>query len=228
VLTQDVRVRQALNYAVDKQAIADKLYAGYASPLKCSTVPPQAFGHNPDLSAYPYDPEKAKQLLEEAGAVGKTVTFVSTPDRWLKAREVSQTVAAYIEAAGLKVKLNLENFDKYLEDITAKRNKPPLLYHSSSNDLLDADRQISTYYDSSSGLAAYKNPRVDELAKSARSEADADKRTGMYHELLKTGCDDAAFIFLVNVEDTFGASKRLKWTPRADQKILARDMQIGD
>ena len=46
-ITDDPRVRQALNYAIDKEAIAESLYSGYARPLKCSTVPPAAFGHNP-------------------------------------------------------------------------------------------------------------------------------------------------------------------------------------
>jgi peptide/nickel transport system substrate-binding protein len=225
-VTDDPRVRQALNYAIDKEAIAKSLYGGYARPLKCSTVPPQAFGHNPNLEAYPFDPDKAKALIDEAGATGKTVSFVSTPDRWVKGREVSQAITAYIEAVGLKPELELKNWDNYLEDILAKRNRPELLFHSSTNDLLDADRQISTYYQSTSDLASYKNEQVDKLADEARSEPDEDKRLADYNELEKIACDDASHIFLVNLDDMYGLSDRLDWQPRVDQRVFYKDMQL--
>lgn len=226
-LTADVRVRQALNYAVDRQAIADKIYSGYARPLKCSTIPEQAFGHNPDLQPYPYDPDKARQLLTEAGAVGKTIQFVSNPDRWLKAREVSQAIASYWEAAGLKVKLEFQEWNDYLETLVAKRNKPEALYHSSTNDLLDADRQVSSYYISSSGTSAFKDDEIDRLADEARSEGDPDARLDLYKQLTQRACDQAAFVFIVNVDDMYGASKRLQFEPRADQRLLVSEMRVG-
>lgn len=225
-VTDDVRVRQALNYAIDKEAIAKSLYGGYARPLKCSTVPPQAFGHNPDLEPYSYDPEKAKQLIQEAGATGKPISFISTPDRWVKSREVTQAIAAYVEAVGLKPKLELKNWDNYLDDILAKRNRPEMLFHSSTNDLLDADRQISTYYQSTSQLASYKNAEVDKLADEARSEPDEDKRLTDYNELEKIACDDASHIFLVNLDDMYGLSDRLDWQPRVDQRVFYKDMKL--
>jgi peptide/nickel transport system substrate-binding protein len=226
-VTADPRVRQALNHAVDKQAIADSLYGGYARPLKCSTIPPQAFGHNPDLQAYPYDPDRARQLIQEAGVAGQTVKFISTPDRWLKGREVSQAVASYIEEVGLKVDLEFKNFDAYLEDILAERNRPELLYHSSTNDLLDADRQVGSYFESSSDLASYQNPEVDDLAKRARREGDPDERLALYQELTQIACDEASHIFLVNIDDMYGMAERLQWTPRADQRVFYKDMRLA-
>lgn len=225
-ITSDVRVRQALNYAVDREAISKKLFSGYAKPLKCSTIPPQAFGHNPALQPYPYDVGKARELLQQAGAVGKTIEFVSNPDRWLKAREVSQAVASYWEAAGLKVKLSFQEWNDYLETLVAKRNKPSALYHSSTNDLLDADRQISSYYVSTVNTAAYRNDTVDRLARQGRSEGNPDTRLGLYKQLTQTACQDAAFVFLVNVEDTYGASPRLDFRPRADQRLLVKEMSL--
>ena len=226
VVTADVRVRQALNYAVDKEAIASKLYGGFARPLKCSTIPEQAFGHNPNLEPYAFDPAKAKSLVKEAGATGKTVKFISTPERWVKGREVTQAVAAYIETTGLKVDLEFKNWDAYLEDILAKRNKPELLFHSSTNDLLDADRQVSSYFESSSDLAGFKNAEVDKLAKEARSEGDEDTRVKMYNQLSKIACDEASHIFLVNVDDMYGTSARLQWQPRSDQRVFYKDMVL--
>jgi peptide/nickel transport system substrate-binding protein len=225
-ITGDVRVRQALNYAVDRQAIADKLYSGYARPLKCSTIPEQAFGYNPDLEPYPYDPEKARQLLEEAGAAGQTIKFVSNPDRWLKAREVSQALASYWEEVGLKVDLEFQEWNDYLETLAAERNKPAGLYHSSTNDLLDADRQVGSYYVSDSPVSANANDRIDELAVEARSEPDEAKRLELYKELTQTACDEASFVYLVNIDDTYGTSTRLDFLPRADQRLLIKEMSL--
>lgn len=225
-ITADVRVRRALNLAIDREAIADELFSGYASPLNCSTIPPAAFGYNPNLTGYPYDPEEAKRLLEEAGVAGETITFISTPGRWLKGNEVGEFIASEWEAAGLKVDLQFLEWEKYLDAIFAEQNKPPALYHSSSNDLLDADRQIASYYDSDSGLAAYQNDRVDELADAARKEPDEEVRLGMYEELTQIACDDAAFVFVVNVEDTYGAAAELSWTPRSDQRLFVKEMSL--
>ncbi|NIN70167.1 MAG: ABC transporter substrate-binding protein, partial [Anaerolineae bacterium] len=62
----DVRVRQALNYAIDKEALAEALYGGYAGVADGQILTPGHFGYNPDVEAYPYDPEMAMDLLEDA------------------------------------------------------------------------------------------------------------------------------------------------------------------
>ena len=64
---KDPRVRQAMNYAVDKEAIAKGLYSGYATVAACQPAGAGVFGFNPDLAPYPYDPDKAKSLLAAAG-----------------------------------------------------------------------------------------------------------------------------------------------------------------
>ena len=92
----DVRVRQALNYAVDKEALAEALYGGYADVMQGQLLAPSYFGFNPDVQGYPYDPEKAKALLAEAGAEGAEVTLYGTAGRWLKDRELVEAVAAVL------------------------------------------------------------------------------------------------------------------------------------
>lgn len=225
-LTADPRVRQALNLAIDKEAIAEQIFSGYAEPLKCQTIPPQAFGHNPDLEPYPYDPEQAKALIEEAGATGAELRFVGLAGRWLKSKEVAQFLIASIEQIGLTVDFTEREIDGYLSDLSAESNKPEMIYHSSTNDLLDADRQISSYFISTSPYSG-ADDTLDALAAEARSEPDQDARLELYAELTQQACDTATHIFLVQIDDTYGTAEDLVWEPRADQELLAKDMSFS-
>jgi len=104
-LVKDPKVREALNLAIDREAIVEGLFQGYATVAGGHHVNPRAFGYNPDLAPYPYDPEKARALIEEAGATGKTIRIVGEPGRWLKSREQVETIAAYWSEIGLDVEI---------------------------------------------------------------------------------------------------------------------------
>ena len=71
---KDLRVRQAINMAIDRKSMIDALYGDVAEPLNGMMVRKSSFGWNPNLKEYPYDPAKAKQLVQEAGAVGQSIT----------------------------------------------------------------------------------------------------------------------------------------------------------
>src|SRR5690606_40770893 len=83
-VTKDPKVREALNLAIDRQAMVDSLFMGYATIAKGSHVNPAAFGFNENLDYYPYDLEKARALIKEAGAEGKPLVVVGESGRWLK------------------------------------------------------------------------------------------------------------------------------------------------
>lgn len=82
---QDVRVRQAMLYAIDLEGMWKTISDGYGTLLDCQIVTPGGFGYNPDVTLYPYDPEKAKALLVEAGYPdGFTVDGSSTVGRYFR------------------------------------------------------------------------------------------------------------------------------------------------
>ena len=144
-VTEDVRVRQAMNYAVDKQALANDLFEGYAVEAACQILSPQFTGYNDSLEPYPYDPERAQELIAEAGAEGATVEIIGTSGRWLKDRETVETVAAYLQEVGLQAQPQIFEFDEYLNRLFGEV-RPDSVYVTSSNELFDADRQLSAYY----------------------------------------------------------------------------------
>lgn len=226
-ITADLKVRQALNYAVDKQAIADSLFGGYAVVDAGQLLSPSILGFNSDLSAYEYDVDKAKALLEEAGVVGQEIQLVGESGRWLKDKELLEAVAGYWTAAGLKVNLEILEFGAYLDVLFDRENRADVVYVSSSNDILDADRQLSTYYQAGGIGSSNTNATLKQLIDDGRAELDATKRGEIYNEAVKIAFDEAYFVWLVNNQDVYGLSDRLIWSPRVDSKLLIKEMSVN-
>jgi peptide/nickel transport system substrate-binding protein len=228
----DVRVRQALNYAVDKEALAKSLYGGYAVVADGQILTPGHFGYSKDVKAYPFDAAKAKALLSEAGASGLELQLVGESGRWLKDKELVEAVAGYLQAVGLKPKVQIAEWSAWLDLLFAGPDKAPdLLYSSNDNSLLDADRTLTALFhtktDIAGGQSAYSNPALDKLIDDARTETDTAKRAAMYDQANKIVHDDAPCIFLLNLQNIYGLSKRLNWTPRLDGRIFVNEMTIA-
>ena len=110
--------RQALNYAVDKELIADALFDGLATVSNCQVMTPDYFGYNPDLEAYPYDPERARELLEESGVdLSQTIEFELPAATYLQGEEVTQAVAQMFGDVGVKTEIQTMEFGAYLDKL---------------------------------------------------------------------------------------------------------------
>ena len=224
--TKDKRVRQAMNYAVDKAAIAEALFEGYARVDDGQLAGPTYFGYDPQTKAYPYDLNKAKELIEAAGAEGQTINLVSTADRWLKVRELTEVLAASWEEAGLKVNAQIFDFSEYLKRVFNRETRPDSLVLGSSNELFDVDRSFSAYYAPTGGGASNKIARLQELIDGARTEIDVEKRRGMYQEAVRLAHEEAIMAWLINTNHIYGLSARIQWQPRADGKILVKTVEV--
>ena len=222
--TKDVRVRQALNYAVDKEALAEGLFEGFAQVAQGQLLSPSFFGFNKNVGPYPYDPEKAKALLKEAGAVGSTVELIGTAGRWLKDREVVEAVAAYWDAVGIKSRVRIFEFNEYLNRLFDRKTRGDAIFVVSSNELLDADKSFSAYYRAGGIGSSNSDKQLAALIENARSETDVAKRSSMYHQAVKRAHDQAYFVWLLNIEDIYGVSARIDWPARVDAKILVKEM----
>lgn len=228
-LTTDVRVRQALNYAVDKEALAKDLYGGYAAVSRGQLLAPGWFGYDASIEPYPYDPKRATELLKAAGAHGKTIDLYAPSGRWLKDKELAETIAAYWEAAGLKVNFRVLAWAEYLDALNKNRVPTEAQISSShSNQLLDADRTLSAYYAEGGVAAANDNAELKGLIDQARQEADPAKRQALYTKALKIGRDQAYLVFLLEGGEIFGLSKRVDFAPRVDGLIPLKDFRVTD
>jgi peptide/nickel transport system substrate-binding protein len=224
--TKDVRVRQALNYAVDKKALAEGLFEGFAHISPGQLLSPSFFGFNKDVKAYPYDPEKAKALIKEAGATGATVELIGTAGRWLKDREMVEAVAAFWDKVGIKSKVRIFEFNEYLNRLFDRKTRADAIFVVSSNELMDADKSFSAYYKAGGVGSSNSDKELASLIDTARTETNVVKRAALYHQAVKRAYDQAYFVWLLNIEDIYGVSKKLAWSGRVDAKILVSEMKI--
>lgn len=225
---EDVRVRRALNMAIDRGSLAESLFAGNAKVTKGQLVLPGAFGYNDGLESWPYDPAGAKKLIEEAGATGTTINLVGEAGRWLKDRELIEAVAAYWTEVGLKVNVEILEFSVYLDRIFDMGNRPDSYFVLNSNELFDADREMAFAYEPGQGGASNSDKALGEAIRAARSEVNVEKRKAAYAAITKKLHEEAYDVPLLNHQDIYGMSERMEWQPRVDAKIIVKEMKVNE
>jgi peptide/nickel transport system substrate-binding protein len=204
----DKRVRQALNYAVDKKAIAKNIFRGEASPT-ASTVPiPELF----DLEPYPYDPGKAKQLLAEAGyAKGFPITlktFTTVPGAELPI--IGEAVAMYWKAIGVDVKIVPTDWGTVRGEWTGGKALNYVWTHRGGafTDLLTPLNQYTT----AQVFSTYVTKEIEAWVDKISREFDDKKRSQLVREFGRYLRDEAVTVFLVNANEPYGASKKVgRW-----------------
>jgi peptide/nickel transport system substrate-binding protein len=213
--------------------LPEQLYSGFGHLANCQLMGPAAFGYNPTLQNYPYDPAKAKQLVKDAHAPTLNVLFAGdASNRWLKDVELEQAITGYLTAVGFTVKTSFTDFATYLGVIFPPKNnattaRPDMIFVSHDNVFGDADVTMSTYFETTGGGASTSNTALDTQIDAARHELDVSKRQQMYQDINKSVCDDADFIFMSNLDNTWGMTSDLNWTPRYDAEILVNTMSWG-
>lgn len=226
-VTADPKVREAMNLAIDKDSLAEDLYGGFARVDDCQILSPSFFGYNPDLEPKEYDPERARELIEEAGATGETISMVSTSGRWLKDRELTEAVANFWNEVGLRADVQIFEFDEYLNRLFDENTRAPAIFVTSSNELLDAGRQLGAFYHMDGIGGSNEDAEMAAMIDEAAVETDVDAREELYHEITERACDNSYFAFLLNIEDTYGMSERLQWEPRVDAKLIVNEMELA-
>ena len=200
-ILKDKRVRQALNYAVDKRAIIDKVLFGAADPMD-APMAPSLFGYC-KVGEYPYDPDKAKALLKEAGYEKLDLKFIAPTGRYVQDFQAAQAISGYLAEVGVNAPVSTMDWPSYVATIVKppEENETQLHYLGWAPAYLDAAQQMLQFlstYAPPNGLETsfYKNEKVDELILKAAKETDPEVRANLYCEASKIVWDDAPWIFL--------------------------------
>ncbi|MBM3135295.1 MAG: glutathione ABC transporter substrate-binding protein [Chloroflexi bacterium] len=198
----DKRVRQAVNYGVDKKAIVEKLLAG-AGRVSDAPMAPPIFGYSAQ-KVYERDVEKAKSLLKEAGiAPGTKVVLHHPTGRYVQDAMVADAVRTQLKEIGLDVELKTLEWGTYVPFVRAEREKNTTQFAMLgwSTPTMDADYALYSLFHKANhppgfNGAFYDNPKVNELLEKGRSVTNSTERQVAYAEAIKIIWDDAPWLFL--------------------------------
>jgi len=195
---QNKLVRQAISYAIDREAIVNEIYYGEAL-VTDNQIPAGYMGYRAPLLKYPKngDLKKAKELMAQAGLKGYEVEVITSDKDWL--RKELELVAAMVSQIGITYKIknmdmggfnNLwlnQRYEQHLEDITLVAPDP--------------DATSWWFLHSKGATSGYNNPAMDAMLDGARSELDAGKREAMYHKIVDTTLEECPLIYHCNTNN---------------------------
>ena len=218
----DIRVRQAINYAIDKQEIIDGVLLGLGEPV-ASPYKPGTRWSNPDLKPYPYDPNKARALLREAGFAdtdgdglldkdGQPFSFEILTNQNKEREMTAVLIQRRLKEVGIEVNIRVLEWASFLgRFIKPKQFDAVVLGWSLS---LDPD-QYGIWHSSQQApgqfnFISYSNPQADKLLEAGRVELNPEKRMKIYHEFSKILLQDSPVVYLSAGYGLSAMHKRVK------------------
>jgi peptide/nickel transport system substrate-binding protein len=219
----DVRVRQAANYALNKQVIIDRILRGRATALN-GVLSPDTFGFDPALPAYGYDVAKAKALLATAGHPDGIDVTLDTDGA---GKDMAEAIAVLLTQSGIRTKVAVGEGTQVRAKWLSKGPREGDMWLSSwGNGSLDPiDIFDPTLHSGGRGNSSgYASADVDRLLDAADTETDPEKRLDEYKQAQVLVNRDAPWIFLWLPQDIYGVSARLAgFAPSPDGRLNLRD-----
>ncbi len=222
---QDLRVRRAMNHAVDVDELIKQVLKGRASRM-CGPMAPANVDYAP-AECYKYDPARAQALFKEAGVdPTKLPLTLDTPSgRYPLDKDVSLAIAAQLQRVGLKVNVVVNEWGTHLDKIKNRNTGdmfflgwgPALYGQGTIQPLFLADQTYASYGN---------NKTIDEKIARAQTLMEPKARAEAYAELQRLIRDEAPWVFLWQQHDLYGVTNQVEWTPRADEKVWMYDAKV--
>jgi peptide/nickel transport system substrate-binding protein len=221
---KDPRVRKAISLAIDRNVIIKDLLVGFARPVD-SPIPPGLIGHT-NLGNKPYDPEKARQILKDAGYRNLSIDFVLMKDLYPKQLEIAQAVAAMLGDVGITV--NIKN----LEIATAREARSAgtydMFFSGWAHMPHDPDWYLGQWFTKAGAekLTRYSNPKIEELIAEGRVP-DPKVRQAKYEEIERALWEDEPELWPYYSVAIYAVSDKLQnFQARRDYYVLLYDVGI--
>jgi peptide/nickel transport system substrate-binding protein len=212
---QDVRVRQAIAYAIDRGPLLQYIWRGFAQPA-LSVLPPQSWAYDSDVAAYPHDLEKARQLLDSAGYVAhngvrfhltmKTSTEEST-------RLLAAVLQQQLRDVGIALDIRTFEFATFFADVTSGAFQIYSLRWIGGNedpDIFEYSFSSKRFPPKGANRGFYSNARVDNLIDQARRETDQSIRKGLYAQVQEILAQDVPYIDLWYFDNVLVHTRRVR------------------
>lgn len=231
---QDVRVRRAISYAIDRKAILQHVFKGWGT-IANSPIDPLSWAYKKDVTLYDGDPEKAKALLEEAGwrvgpggfrvKDGKRLGFTWRVGIGRAAAFMAEASLPMLRAVGIEAKLERLDFFTLWFKHYLKGDYDVLSHLHPTSMWADPDYDLLRWYDHRINKMGYKNLKAEELIKQAARTLDRKKRKEIYDEAQEVLAKDAVRLWLILPDELWGVSQDLAMPelPTGYRRILAID-----
>ncbi|MYI15754.1 MAG: hypothetical protein F4108_08640, partial [Acidimicrobiaceae bacterium] len=225
-------IRVAMNLAVDKDLIAETLYEGYARPNDAQHLSPGMLGYNPDIGPFPYDPDRAREIMESHGWNDDNRLFLeiyAPIGRYLRGVETTQAVATMLNDVGFDTEVRLAEWTRFRAGSRIRGEEPGAYdarYGWNSNEWFDGarTRNFLVCGGSSSKLC---DELVTDLFEQAGSTTDQDLRNILYQRAWARLHENPHAIYLLQQDLIYGATERLDWQPRLDDEYLVSEMSLN-
>lgn len=219
----NVKLRQAINYAVNKRAIVSSVMQGNAVQ-RAAVASPGIDGYIRDLAPYSYDPARAKRLMAEAGFPNGFEFTLSAPrGRYLKDAEIAEAIAGQLAAVGIKANLWIRPWTTFWERYLSPAKKEfgeGAFMAGFGNPAMDGALTYFSLHRCGSPNGYYCSQKVDALLEQAGDiVGQPEQRTKVLQQIERTLYDEAAWIFLFNPLNTYGVNNRLVWKAQSDEQI---------
>jgi len=224
--TADKRVRQALAYALDADAIVKGVMDGKAVRV-ATMLTSLHFGYDASLKPITQDLARSKKLLAEAGFPNGVEIVLNGPQgRYVRDREVGEAVAGQLNKAGIKTTLKTYEFVSYLNNMVYVHKAGPVWLIGWGHPTMDAEAIYVPLFKSPGIFVNWNNEDFNGMVEQAQTQMDEKKRYAEYQRINKLWIEDVPAIPLYQQIDLYGANKRLVWKARSDELIRAYDMAL--
>lgn len=227
--TENPLVRQAMNWAVDMDAIIDALFNGHGRPTNGFFVPSN-LGYNAGIKPFGYDPGKAKALLREAGYPdGFSIEMAAPTGAYSQFEQVCEAIQGYMAEVGIDMTLTLMESGKYW-DLEAKKELPPMFGDSwSCREGEPLERLEGTLGGWKQSYSAWHDPKIDEMLTKVAVMPDEKQRAALYMDLQAYMVENPPFIYLYQPMTFEAISTKVKnYRPRAAEDYYLKNVSIDD
>ncbi|MCX7141049.1 MAG: ABC transporter substrate-binding protein [Proteobacteria bacterium] len=228
---KDLRVREAISKAINRQAIKDRVMEGLSVPTK-NLVPNPMFGHVPDLKPDAFDLEGAKKLLAEAGyPEGFAMTIHGPNNRYVNDDQILQAVAQMLTRAGIQTKVEAMPMNVYLGRASKLEFSFAMLgWGASTGEASSPLRSHLVTFSPAKGMGTfawgrYSNPKVDQLLEQALATVDDAKREKLLQDGIRVAMNEQGIIAIHHQISTWATRKGVSYTPRTDEYTLAHQFR---
>ncbi len=222
----DLRVRQAIASAIDVPTMIKELLSGYGTAAN-SLVHSTSFGWNKDLVPFSYNPDKAKQLLTDAGyPKGFSSTLMGGPSLWPVTKESGEAISGFLSDVGIKAPMTLLEWGDYFDRYRNTKLDGLFLFGNSSPGLEPALHLTLNFHSPPTGRGLYwASPEVDQLIDAAQTDLNPASQADKYMKVQQILHDQVAAVPLWQYNEIAAVGPRVAWQARGDYYIQVAEIK---